>query len=533
MKKIFLTVTAALLIAGLAGCSKFLEQHSQNASYIESPADLEELLYGGALDAANGTSQRYLHLLADESKELYYGATAINVSSTLMSSAGLYRWHQNPFTNFTGTAASSIGHEWDQFYKIIAVANSLIENSEKFDRNDTQVQYVKGSAYFLRALNYFRLVNIYGEPYSKADPTASVGVPWHGVSKVDQEKQVRQSTGYIYDRIVEDLTAAAGLMDASDGYARSQFKVSTDAVWALLSRVYLYMERYDDAIEAADNVDNLRLYDLAADYPVGQAEVFLQTFNPEVIFAQGSANLNWLMPGTGFSQHNASSGEFDVTVSASAYCVDDELFSLFTENSDVRLSAFFSLSYDLRQPMVRKFRPNLDAMVTETDLLGQTILFSNIAPAEFSECGVLRAAEVILNKAEAQACAGDAGAVATITAFVNTRYTTPLAVPASGDALIEFIRHERRKELCFEGHRWFDLRRYAINTVHPQTTSITHEYYGTVANATSVLGSYTLAPYSETTKGNWVLPIPPGEIDFNWPQITDLDRTVGVTHTTY
>ncbi len=87
MKKIFLTVTAALLIAGLAGCSKFLEQHSQN-----SPADLEELLYGGALDAANGTSQRYLHLLADESKELYYGATAINVSSTLMSSAGLYRW---------------------------------------------------------------------------------------------------------------------------------------------------------------------------------------------------------------------------------------------------------------------------------------------------------------------------------------------------------------------------------------------------------------------------------------------------------
>lgn len=534
MKKIFITGAAALLVAGFAGCSKFLEEHSQNASYIESPADLEELLYGDALGAADNTDQRYLHLLADESKELYHSGqsgTAINESSTLMSSAGLFRWYRNPFTNFTGTTASSIKHEWDQFYEIIAVANSLIENSEKFDRSDPQVAYIKGSAYFLRALNYFRLVNIYGEPYSKADPTASVGVPWHGVSKVDQEKQVRQNTGYIYDRIVEDLAAAAGLLEASGDYARSQFKVSADAVWALLSRVYLYMERYDDAIESADNVDNLTLYDLVADYPVGQAEVFLHTFNPEIIFAQGNAGLDWLMPGTGFSQP-LYDGRFEVTVKADAYCVDDELFALFTED-DVRLSAFFALSYELNEPMVRKFRPLLGATITETDPLNGDVIHSNIEPAEFSECGVLRAAEVVLNKAEAQACAGNAEAVVTITEFVNTRYATPPAVPSGGNALIEFIRNERRKELCFEGHRWFDLRRYAVNTAYPQTTAITHEYYGTVANATLIRGSYILEPYSETTKGNWVLPIPPGEIDFNWPQITDLDRTVGVTHITY
>ena len=36
------------------------------------------------------------------------------------------------------------------------------------------------------------------------------------------------------------------------------------------------------------------------------------------------------------------------------------------------------------------------------------------------------------------------------------------------------IRTERRKELCFEGHRWFDLRRYAVNDLYPFKKQIVH-----------------------------------------------------------
>ena len=32
----------------------------------------------------------------------------------------------------------------------------------------------------------------------------------------------------------------------------------------------------------------------------------------------------------------------------------------------------------------------------------------------------------------------------------------------SGEQLLDFIRAERRRELCFEGFRWFDLRRYGM-----------------------------------------------------------------------
>ena len=38
--------------------------------------------------------------------------------------------------------------------------------------------------------------------------------------------------------------------------------------------------------------------------------------------------------------------------------------------------------------------------------------------------------------------------------------------------LVQEIRDERRKELCFEGHRWFDLRRYAVCEQFPFTKTI-------------------------------------------------------------
>lgn len=47
-----------------------------------------------------------------------------------------------------------------------------------------------------------------------------------------------------------------------------------------------------------------------------------------------------------------------------------------------------------------------------------------------------------------------------------------------GEDLVNLIRDERRRELCFEGHRWFDLRRYAVNPKYPLTDyKIIHGVY--------------------------------------------------------
>ena len=84
---------------------------------------------------------------------------------------------------------------------------------------------------------------------------------------------------------------------------------------------------------------------------------------------------------------------------------------------------------------------------------------------------------------------------------METRYTVVPAIPASREGLIEFIRRERQKELCFEGHRWFDLRRYAVNSVHKQTIQVKHEWHTRTTSEAVLEGSYTLKAYDNTLKG--------------------------------
>ena len=72
---------------------------------------------------------------------------------------------------------------------------------------------------------------------------------------------------------------------------------------------------------------------------------------------------------------------------------------------------------------------------------------------------VLRAAEVVLNKAEAQYELNQgANALATLNTLRDVRYSSYTG-GESGQALEDAIQFERRVELSFEGHRFFDLKR--------------------------------------------------------------------------
>ena len=70
----------------------------------------------------------------------------------------------------------------------------------------------------------------------------------------------------------------------------------------------------------------------------------------------------------------------------------------------------------------------------------------------------------------------------------------------TGDDLVEMIRQERRLELCFEGHRWFDLRRYGM-------PSFSREWW----NDGVLVKQYTL----EKNDPSYTLPIPQAVIELN------------------
>ena len=87
----------------------------------------------------------------------------------------------------------------------------------------------------------------------------------------------------------------------------------------------------------------------------------------------------------------------------------------------------------------------------------------------------LRLSEAYLNYCEAEAmmakagnAAGQAAAISALNQLRKNRFAPADFVPvsvASADELVQFIRDERRRELCFEGLRWYDLRRWGMKEI--------------------------------------------------------------------
>ena len=106
--------------------------------------------------------------------------------------------------------------------------------------------------------------------------------------------------------------------------------------------------------------------------------------------------------------------------------------------------------------------------------IGTTYYLPTAQARTFGRC--LRLSEAYLNYAEAMAMMGGKGdneAAAAINALREKRFFEEdfeEETFSSNAELVQFIREERRRELCFEGHRWFDLRRWGM-------PAITHKWH--------------------------------------------------------
>lgn len=554
MKKVILYAKLMVLSLVSFSCGDFLDEYSQTAAYIESVDDLDELLIAeGYMGRENGDTELcLLHILADESQEAvtqpYGGGGAAAGGSNIpwKTMRGLFSWAINPFVAYDGSTWEDVA--WKKCYARISGVNTILDDGTVFTGNaktDAQLNRIFGECYFLRAWNYFMLTNLYGLPYDKDNLNDKGGVPVKLNPAIEDTKFARDNTGDVYNQIVKDLKDAVSYFNRGEKVS-SNLHASVAAAWALLSRVYLHMEEYELSVQAADSVKGYGLYNFES-YSVGSGKAFLTTKCPEVIFAQGISGIEAVHKPTTRGALGQVSSE------GISFCVSEELENLFFDrdeagnriSDDLRASAFFTVSYFVSDRMgvpyapgflvCRKYRGVLDNDLREWDPLTGERVASSVSGYELNEAGSIRYAEVVLNKAEAQAC-GDkvSDARSTMGNFLATRYKKVPELPADKTALIEFIRRERYKELCFEGHRWFDLRRYALNKVHAQLALIKHKYHvQKTQESFPIEGYYSLLPYSDQTKGSWMLPLPDEMIDYSYPVMTNFDRTEGVTETKY
>lgn len=187
---------------------------------------------------------------------------------------------------------------WVDSYRGIINCNKIIEFAQH--GHTERMDHIIGENYYLRAFFYFTLTNIWGRPYTQ-DPHNNLGVPLKTDTDVDNIPP-RATVAEVYDQIVEDLLAAAELMS---NYTRpgDEYRIfaSREAAWALLSRVYLYMEENEKAAEYATKVIESGRFSLLQGEAYTQYPTFVPEHNAETIFACRSLkdedDYNWYAVG--------------------------------------------------------------------------------------------------------------------------------------------------------------------------------------------------------------------------------------------
>lgn len=508
MKRFILLV---FVIGSCLSCGDFLKEHSQELTYATSCKDLSELLIGGGymeysgltagLSSSSGYYFPWIHVMDDDTRELCWGMNDGTLGSR-EKLGGFHRWERAPFHENNVPYADQ---NWNRLYKHIAVLNVILEKVKEFSDDPLEEQLqVKGESYFLRAAYYFLLVNIYAKPYDVATAQTTLGIPLKIVPQVEDKNFSRSSVKEIYDQIVSDLNESVACFEGLP--TKSIHRAGEASALTLLSRVYCYMGKWDAVEELCNKVlkKGYTLTDLNTHDPAGH---FTDQYSPEIIFTMGGYAWGQISERVKFPDRTMST-----------FTLSNELqYHLFSEK-DLRPAAFFAIAKPLYvdQSFLRPAKYKAD--ITSGKPVSDNFL--------------IRLSEVYLNKAEALAMTGkDQDAIRALQELRAKRFKPgDLDEPQlSGEALLQFIRDERRRELCFEGHRWFDLRRYAVSPKFATEKVIRHDFY--VYNPSTMIptepgfvsGYYQLGKYSEDPDG-YVLPIPDSEIEMSEGSLINNER---------
>ena len=499
MKEILFSV---FLMMGLGACSEFLEPNSPS-EYVPETADaLNEMLLGSAYPLATTTGLFSFHNALDYDIEMI-DAHIMQRSTYAMENLRLvHSWDPKMFDLYQGGDRSI--SVWKVYYEFILGANAALDYIQDVSGSDEDKAYVKAQAYALRAFFYFNLVNLFGEPYNYNKDAD--GVPLKLTSGLSSGFEKRETVGKVYEQIVKDLNSAEEnfLALPAERQNRASYRINLPATQLLHARVCLHMEDMKGAAEYARKVIedwNYELYDLKsfikkeeivagedASYPN-----YVSLDNPETIWVYGNAgDFNAMICLTDYLQ--------DGVTLANVVNVSWDLVNCFKEDEDLRKRLY--LVEELRG--TQNAQPK-DLKPAEGHYLpwSKCAMQYNNSVKSSTDFGMsLRLSEAYLIWAEAVYDTDEALALELINKLREKRYVTNSAyeVNYSGSELLNFIREERRRELCFEGQRWFDLRRYGMPTIKHRWVE-----YG------DKLGSYVL----ELEDAAYTLPIPSDVIERN------------------
>ncbi|MFN8208072.1 MAG: RagB/SusD family nutrient uptake outer membrane protein [Bacteroidales bacterium] len=308
---------------------------------------------------------------------------------------------------------SAVWNFWSAAYSGINTANNVIVKvPEMTDMSDEEKNAALGELYFIRALNHFNLMNIFGPVPLKTKPTV-------GAKNLDA---ARNTVAEVYKQIIDDLSFAEQHL----GNSSTKIRATKFAATALLARVYLYKGDYDLAWEKADTVIKAGGYTLLDDY----SSIFSNDGSAETIFEIDFTELD---------RNRIAEYNFPKSLNGRREVAPAPLLiSAFSADDTLRKNV--TIAYDGANAYANKYN---DLSKGADNVI------------------VLRLAEMYLIRAESEVrkASFDANAVQDDINEIRGRAHLPPTAATSREELLLVIENERRLEFAFEGHRWFDLVR--------------------------------------------------------------------------
>lgn len=424
IKRILILILSFLVVS----CSDLLDKSPISSfsadGFYKTTSDAQTGVYG-IYDAAQ---------TAFKLNFAYWGEGRADNVKTAQSGEGLALMQNN-------LSASLSSAYWGDLYNIINRANYAIKYIPSvYKEGDATGNQLIAEAKALRALAYFYLVRVWGDIPVITDPYLSIEQNIF-VSKTDKES--------VLNFIEDDLKFAALNCKDKFGDNRDRIMFTKGSVNALLTHVYMWRHKYDEALTTSKLVLDNALYSLVTTMD-DWGKIFTTGYSKESIFE------------VAYSDKETNSLRVLYAIGAYAIYTPSEKFKTSYEAGDKRIDYVYDVT--LADPKaIWKY-------------LGKGIS-DEVATASKQDIVLIRLADIMLLRAEALTKKGGAQNIADALFLLNkirTRaglipYNTEAeAIAAYGD-LESAILHERSIELCFEGHRWFDLVRTgkAISTMKP------------------------------------------------------------------
>ncbi len=438
MKKYLFPVIMFSLLGGMISCSDFLEIEPESQSVAVGNTSADSIYFHSANEVEAALAAAY----GDFKNEYYQLDYFVNGDA---QSDDAYAGGDNP-ANFQiddyniDATNSNVSRDWRYLYSTIGKTNTIINNLDGTipGLTEERKKQIIGEASFIRAFMYFQAVQLWGDVPLQLTEVKSISA-----AELDKIYSIifpaRSTQEEVYTQIIKDFETALANVNVT---AIHKGIATKGAVNAMLAKVYATRPNKDwNKVLSYCNDVIAGGYTLLPNYDDlwnNSAENTAESIF-EINYNGGASDGNWgvkIFRGLDWKKFNLPSNDL-----AKAFDAEGDLVRKNASITFLDVSGKWSDAHwpQTKYPFINKYRKFDEGS-------NQNYIF-------------IRLADIILLKAEALNENGDMQGALQLVNQIRKRAKLADATAAGKEEMKAVIAKERRLELAFEGHRWYDLKR--------------------------------------------------------------------------